>query len=398
MAHNMRIIRFEHIKDVKREMELIGSDPGGIERMAEKAVHRAIKVEKVNVKAANILKQTMLAKGGEASVHRGVADFSAEYSDVLLLGTIRQFQNAIGQLSLQPWGLRGIARQLSELLAQDGANSRCYQWGEKQLELGKKTLVMGVLNVTPDSFSDGGKYNDLSLAVEHAHKMVEDGADIIDLGGESTRPYGGNKPISAEEETARVLPILERLVKELPVPVSLDTYKAETAREALKIGVHMINDVWGLQKDPDMASVVEEYKVPVIVMHNKTEPGYRDLLGEITAFLRQSIQIAEAVGIPKNNVIIDPGIGFAKTRVDNLVVMRRLKELQALGCPVLLGTSRKAFIGSTLDLPPEERVEGTAATVAFGIANGADIVRVHDVKEMVRVARMTDALLREEVD
>jgi dihydropteroate synthase len=258
---------------------------------------------------------------------------------------------------------------------------------------------MGIVNVTPDSFSDGGCYRQVEAAVRHAHRLVADGADIIDIGGESTRPYGNNQPVTAQEEMDRVLPVLERLIREIGVPISLDTYKPATAEAALKMGVHMINDVWGLQQDVAMATVVAKYQVPLIVMHNQEQPGYQDLLKEVNQFLLKSIRIAEQAGIAKENIIIDPGIGFGKTRTDNIKLIRHLRLLEELDCPILLGTSRKAFIGTTLGgLPPAERVEGTAATVAIGIANGADIVRVHDVKEMVRVARMTDALIREELE
>lgn len=399
MDYNARILRLEGLQAVEREMVSIGCDDAGIKIMAAKAIHHAVKLDKVNIKAANLLKQTMLSKGGEAAVSKGVADFSAEYSDVLLLGTVRQLRAVIDQLSQQPWGAPAIAHELRQLLANEAGNlRRSYRWGEKRLELGNKTAVMGILNITPDSFSDGGHYRTLTEAVEHAHRMVEGGADIIDIGGESTRPYGNNQPPSADEEMERVLPVLERLIGELSVPISLDTYKVATAQAALKMGVNIINDVWGLQQDPAMALLIAKYKVPVIVMHNQLAPGYRDLMGEIACFLHRSMQIAEKAGIKQDNIIVDPGIGFAKTRADNLTIMRRLKELRALGCPILLGTSRKAFIGKTLDLPVNDRVEGTAATIAVGIANGADIVRVHDVKEMARVARMTDALIREEVD
>jgi dihydropteroate synthase len=258
---------------------------------------------------------------------------------------------------------------------------------------------MGIVNVTPDSFSDGGCYRQVEAAVRHAHRLVADGADIIDIGGESTRPYGNNQPVTAQEEMDRVLPVLERLIREIGVPISLDTYKPATAEAALKMGVHMINDVWGLQQDAAMAAVVAKYQVPLIVMHNQEQPGYQDLLKEVNQFLLESIRIAEQAGIAKENIIIDPGIGFGKTRTDNIKLIRHLRLLEELDCPILLGTSRKAFIGTTLGgLPPAERVEGTAATVAIGIANGAAIVRVHDVKEMVRVARMTDALIREELE
>jgi dihydropteroate synthase len=258
---------------------------------------------------------------------------------------------------------------------------------------------MGIVNVTPDSFSDGGCFRQMDAAVKQAHKLVADGADIIDIGGESTRPYGNNEPITAQEEMDRVLPVLERLIREIPVPISLDTYKPATAKAALEMGVHMINDVWGLQKDATMAEVVAKYQVPLVIMHNKEQPGYQDLLGEVNGFLLESIRIAEQAGIDRKNIIVDPGIGFGKTRADNLNLIRHLRQMEVLGCPILLGTSRKAFIGTTLGgLPPADRVEGTAATVAVGIANGADIIRVHDVKEMSRVARMTDALVREELE
>ena len=269
--------------------------------------------------------------------------------------------------------------------------------GNFELPIGKKTLIMGILNVTPDSFSDGGRFYRIDDALRQAEKMVADGADIIDIGGESTRPYGNSKPVSAEEEMERILPVIEVLVKELPVPISVDTYKARTAEAALRLGAGIINDVWGLQGDKEMAGVVAKYGAPVMVMHNQDQPGYTNLMAEIVAFLARSIDIAAEAGIPKERVIVDPGIGFGKTRADNIMVIRCLRQLEALGCPILLATSRKTFIGTTLNLPPTERVEGTAATVAIGIANGADIVRVHDVKEMSRVAKMADALVREEL-
>jgi len=278
-------------------------------------------------------------------------------------------------------------------------NLRTYRWGDRELKLGERTLVMGIVNVTPDSFSDGGCFRQMDAAVKQAHKLVADGADIIDIGGESTRPYGNNQAITAQEEMDRVLPVLERLIREIPVPISLDTYKPATAKAALEMGVHMINDVWGLQKDAAMAEVVANYQVPLVIMHNKEQPGYQDLLGEVNGFLLESIRIAEQAGIDRKNIIVDPGIGFGKTRADNLKLIRHLRQMEVLGCPILLGTSRKAFIGTTLGgLPPADRIEGTAATVAVGIANGADIIRVHDVKEMSRVARMTDALVREELE
>jgi len=267
-----------------------------------------------------------------------------------------------------------------------------FKYGKYKLEMGKKTYIMGILNVTPDSFSDGGKYDNLESAVKRAREMVLEGADMIDVGGESTRP--GFEAVDAEIEMNRVIPVVERLVKELDVPVSVDTSKSSVAEKALQAGAHIINDIWGLQKDPLMAEVVAKYGAGVIVMHNKDEKVYQDLMGDILKFLGRSVEIAEKAGINRSNIVIDPGIGFGKTHEHNLEAIRRLNELKILNLPILLGTSRKSVIGNVLGLPVNERVEGTAATVAIGIANGADIVRVHDVKEMKRVAMMADAIIR----
>lgn len=266
--------------------------------------------------------------------------------------------------------------------------------GRYRLPLGRRTLIMGILNVTPDSFTDGGKYNRLSAAVERACRMVEEGADIIDIGGESTRP--GYRGIGEAEEIARVLPVIEAL-KSSPhfsAPLSIDTHKAATARAALEAGVEMVNDIWGLKADPQLAGVVASYGVPICLMHNRSSTVYRDLVPEVIGELQESIGLAKAAGIADDNIIIDPGIGFGKDLEQNLAVMHRLADFRGLGYPLLLGTSRKSMIGKTLDLPPLERIEGTAATVAYGIVAGAEIVRVHDVIEMRRAVLMTDAMVR----
>lgn len=254
------------------------------------------------------------------------------------------------------------------------------------------TLVAGILNVTPDSFSDGGRFAAVTAAVARVHAMVDEGADWIDLGGESTRP--GHAPVGMDEELARVMPVLEAFAGELSRPISIDTTKAEVARRALRAGASIVNDQWGLQGDPAMAAVVAEFGAEVIVMHNRRDHEYDDLLGEIRAFLEQSVRIAESAGVPRERVIVDPGFGFGKTPAQNLELLRRLSELKELGQRILIGTSRKSMIGHVLaDTTPDDRLEGTAATVAVGIAFGADIVRVHDVRAMVRVARMTDAIM-----
>lgn len=265
--------------------------------------------------------------------------------------------------------------------------------GEYKLNLGTKTYIMGILNVTPDSFSDGGKFDKLDPAVEHAKEMLEQGADIIDIGAESTRP--GSKEVTAEEELERLLPIIGRLVDEVKAPISVDTYKAVVADQCLKSGAHMINDVWGLQRDREMAGVIAKYGVPVTIMHNQIGTEYKtDIMEEICRFLRDSISIAIEAGIKPENIILDPGIGFGKTPSQNMEVMDRLDELNYLGYPVLLGTSRKSMIGKILDLPPEQRVEGTVATSVMGAIKGVDIVRVHDVVENYRALKVTDAIVR----
>jgi len=270
--------------------------------------------------------------------------------------------------------------------------SQALRVGSREFLWGERTYVMGIINVTPDSFSGDGLGTDVDAALAHALRFQDEGADILDVGGESTRP--GHAPVDEDEELRRVIPLIERLAGSATTPISVDTYKASVARRALAAGATMVNDIWGLRRDPEMAGVVAEAGVPVVVMHNQEAPIYKDVVADVMAILRESLRRAEAAGIPREWVIVDPGIGFAKRPEHSLELLRRLGELRALGCPVLVGTSRKSSIGAVLGLPVEERLEGTAATVAIAIANGADIVRVHDVKAMVRVARMSDAIVR----
>ena len=252
---------------------------------------------------------------------------------------------------------------------------------------------MGIINLSPDSFSGDGLGSDSQAVVEQALRFQEEGADFLDVGAESTRP--GSTPIGAEEEIRRLTPALEALAPVATVPISVDTYKAEVARHALSSGATIINDVWGLKADSALAGVAAEYGAPLILMHNQEHRKYRDLLPEVMSSLSLSAKQASDAGVPYDNIVLDPGIGFGKTPDHNLEILKRLREFQSLGYPLLVGTSRKSTIGLVLDLPVEERLEGTAATVALAIAGGADIVRVHDVKEMVRVCRMSDAILRD---
>lgn len=271
---------------------------------------------------------------------------------------------------------------------------RHYHWKDgKSLTVGKRTLVMGVLNYTPDSFSDGGKWNNVDVALKHMEEMVADGADIIDIGAESSRP--GFTPISAAEEIARLETILPRLVAACPVPISVDTYKAETAEYAMSTGAHIMNDIWGLQYAPEpgkMAAVAAKYGVPVVVMHNQEGTEYDDIIEDMKRFFIRSAIIADQAGMSQDQIITDPGIGFGKDFDQNVYVMKHLQELTALPYPMLLGTSRKGFIGKILDLPVTERMEGTGTTCVAGVLAGCTIVRVHDVKPIVRMCKMVDAL------
>lgn len=259
------------------------------------------------------------------------------------------------------------------------------------LDFANETFVMGILNVTPDSFSDGGQFNTVEKAVEHAKQMVADGAKMIDIGGESTRP--GHTPITAEEEMNRILPVIRAIRAEVDVLLSVDTFKADVAKAAVEAGVHIINDIWGAKKDRAIAQVAADLNVPIILMHNRFDENYGDdFWVSAKADLEQSIQIAREAGVPDAHIWLDPGIGFAKTRAQDLQMMRELSKLSDMGYPVLLATSRKRVIGEVLDLPKEERMEGTGATCCYGVSNGCHMVRVHDVKPIARMMKMMDAL------
>jgi dihydropteroate synthase len=299
-----------------------------------------------------------------------------------------------------PWRTRApeVFEAIEDALTAYAAPARTILWGERALPLSARTHVMGIVNVTPDSFSDGGRYYDPPAAIRHGLQLVEEGADILDIGGESTRP--GADEVTTKEELSRVLPVIEGLAAN-GVPISIDTMKAEVARAALDAGASIVNDVSAGRADPDMFPLVAERRVPLVLMHMRgdprtmqKDPTYKDVVGDVFRFLAGRADAACNAGVSENHIIIDPGFGFGKTREHNLVLLRRLREFTSLGYPVLAGTSRKSFIGLTLDLPVEERLEGTAATVAMAVANGAAIIRVHDVAAMRRVAGMVEAVIR----
>ena len=265
--------------------------------------------------------------------------------------------------------------------------------GGKEFDLKKNTYIMGILNVTPDSFSDGGRYDGLDRAMEHARRMIREGVDIIDVGGESTRP--GHVQITEEEEIARVVPVIRKLKEEFDIPVSIDTYKSAVAAAAIEAGADLVNDIWGLKYDPEMAGLIARTGVACCLMHNRDNTEYQDFLADFMKDMRECVEIAKKAGIEDDKIILDPGVGFGKTYEMNLEIIDKLEIMKELGYPVLLGTSRKSVIGLTLDLPVEEREEGTMVTTVYGVHKGCEFVRVHDVEKNKRAIRMTRALMRE---
>jgi len=399
LPQNMQI-KLKEIKDEQQaaaELASLDCDPVGIALMRDKAVFRTIKIEGLRTKAANVLKQTFLGKGADAAVSRYTVGLDKEYTDVLIMATLQQYKSALPQLKLQPWGLKNLAAQLEDLLSGGIIfPHRHYQWKDRELVIEPEhSLVMGILNITPDSFSDGGKYNTMETALARLEQMQKDGADIIDIGAESTRPYAGGKKITAQEEMERLLPMLEKLLPKCSVPVSIDTYKAQTAEAALSAGAHIINDVWGLQYDNgEMAEVAAKYDVPVIAMHNKASVDYPlGIMEDMHEFFCRTIAIGGEKGIKREKLILDPGVGFAKDLEHNLEIMKELDQLKIFGCPILLAISRKRFIGDILSLPADDRVEGTIAASLLGRMKGAQIHRVHDVREVKRALKMMDAMI-----
>lgn len=398
MSKLARVISIENTDSAEREMLGVGADRAGIAIMSPKAVFRAVKVESISVTSANILKQDMLSGGGEAATSYGTIDHSDKTTDVLLFGTLAQYARLFERLKLQQFGLPGLAEEIrTSLYASDSVPAPI-----SGMEFGKRTFIMGILNVTPDSFSDGGKYLPEDIAAGRAKEMLDEGADIVDIGGESTRP--GADEVSAEEEIGRILPVIKKIANSPHRPIiSVDTRKSQVAEAALKAGASIVNDVSGLSFDPKMPEVLAAYNAPVVIMHSKgdpktmqDDPRYDDLMSEILSFFEDRIKTACKAGVKEHNIIIDPGIGFGKTLEHNLEILRRLEELRCLGRPVCLGTSRKSFIGKLLGQEdPLQRDGGTAATISLAISKKVDIIRVHNVQIARQTAVISDKIIRE---
>jgi len=400
MFAHLRVIRNE--EDARKEMEAIGVEEGGIKIMAPKSIHHCIKFYGLEPQDAIILKQDMLAAGGDVAISQYAIPPHGKRTDALVIGTKTQLRILSKKVGMQYERLEEVGKKISELI-ENTKKTHEIDIGKK-LRTGKRTLIMGILNVTPDSFYDGGKYNSVESALERARTMVEEGADIIDVGGESSRP--GSLPVSKDEELKRVLPVIKAISDELDVPISVDTYRAEVAEEAIKAGAVMVNDITALRGDDGMAKVVSEHGVPICLMHMKgtpqnmqKNPHYGDVMAEIARFLYERAEYAMAEGIDERNIILDPGIGFGKRTgegiEDNCEIIARLAELKSLGFPVLIGASRKTFIGNLSNTETDERMEGSLGAEAMAIANGADILRVHDVKETKRMAMVVDRIVRQ---
>ena len=396
-------IRYLHLTSEKEALDALKGadvDPYGIQAMLPKMFHLNIVLDGLECRVANIIKQEMLSLGGDAAVARGTVACSVARSDVILMGTLKQMQRFAEKISAQPFGLGAISERLREILKNVFADSFLLRTPRREIILGERTLIMGIINVTPDSFSDGGRFDSPEKAVEEGIRMAEEGADILDIGGESTRP--GSDPVSPEEEMRRVIPVIRALALRTDLPLSVDTMKASVARKALAEGAEIVNDVSAMGSDEAMAKVVADTGAAVVLMHMRGMPksmqagdlAYHSLRGEIIAYLRKGIERAGDVGIDPTQIMVDPGLGFGKTAADNMRLIRYLREFRILGRPVLVGASRKAFIGRVTGGTPVERDEGTAAAVTAAILNGGQVIRVHDVPMMKKVATMADALLR----
>lgn len=398
--YNARIIAVRSYEDVQRELESLGMDHESAKEHCYDGLFHHLKLERVERNTATLLREIVTTLGGKIFSILNCKETQPENKvGVLIIGTGSFFRSLMASLPSSPTPLRALSRELAPALSYILEECRLtLEVKERKIDFSSKTYIMGILNVTLDSFTDGGEFFDQEKAIAHALEMVKEGADIIDLGGESTRP--GAKPVETEEELRRVIPVIKAIAKETEVMLSIDTTKAKVAEEALLAGADIINDVSALQFDPEMALLVAKAGVPVVLMHMRGTPKtmqsnihYDDLIAEIVIFLRERISIAEEAGIEREKIIIDPGIGFGKSKErDNFTILRNLEEFKSLGRPILVGPSRKAFLGHLLQLAVKEREEATAAAVAVAIMNGANILRVHDVKKMKRVAQVVDTI------
>ncbi|MCM8816023.1 MAG: dihydropteroate synthase [Candidatus Omnitrophica bacterium] len=392
-------IRILSPSTIIKEFQRIDVHPEGICLMEPKTRHYCVKISNVNIKQANVIKQEALAVGADAAVPYAVLNLEDKPVDVILMGTFKQYEKLAKKLKKQFFGLKEIGRYIIETISHYENVPSIFAISKKTIKI-RDFMIMGILNITPDSFSDGGKYyGDVSLAVDRAVEMEQQGASIIDIGGESSRP--GAQSIDEQQEIKRVVPVIKAVRKKVKCLISCDTSRTSVAQMAIEEGADIINDIYALRRDKKICKLVAEKKCGVVLMHMKgtpttmqENPHYDDLIGEISEFFRERIEFALENGVKKERIIIDPGIGFGKRVIDNLEIIHRLRELTCFGLPILLGTSRKSFIGKLAgDVLPQERLAGTIASCVAGYLAGARIFRVHDVKEVNQALKIASGIL-----
>ncbi|MHB1254078.1 MAG: dihydropteroate synthase [Candidatus Humimicrobiaceae bacterium] len=399
MEYKIRQIFINNKEEAYDEFKKIGSTAEGAKIMSDKFINFVIRVDGVESKAVNILKQEMLARNGDVVVPRNALYSSGEKSDVIIFGTKKNIRSLIDKIKLQPFGLKAMSLGLEEFLNSLGKNKSksILKIGKKDFDLKNETVIMGIINTTPDSFFDGGKYLKFKDACERADKIVKEGAHIIDVGGMSTRP--GSKPVNIKEELERTISLINYIKKNHDILVSIDTCRSEVAESAIKEGADIINDISGLMLDEKMKQVAAQSGANLILMHMKgtpenmqNDPVYDDVIGEIYDFFRIQTKIALSAGVSQENIIIDPGLGFGKTPEHNFEIIKKLSDFKSLGYPIMAGASRKSFTGLLLKLLPEDRLEGSLAAAVLCVLNGASILRVHDIRETIRAIKIVKAI------
>ncbi len=385
-------------REIASQFKSLAVHPEGIDIMDKKAVFYTFKIKSLSSPAANILKQEALAAGAELATAWSVIKDPDTITDALLMGTYRQLEIISDKIMSQQFGLSAVAGELRTAITNLFRRHPVLKYKDSSLDFMNGPKLMGILNVTPDSFSDGGKFFSTEAAVEHGLKLCEDGADILDIGGESTKP--GNESISPEEEKRRVIPVIKQLRDKIKIPISIDTMKADVAAGALENGADIVNDVSAMGFDRAMPGVVKKYRAGVILMHMKGTPGtmqinpeYNDVIGEILSYLEQRADYAVQAGIDKEHIALDPGIGFGKTTEHNLLILKDIKAFAALGFPVLAGASRKSFIGKLTGTDMRERLPGSLASALWAASQGVDIIRVHDIKETKQALLMINHIM-----
>jgi dihydropteroate synthase len=393
----IKIINIKNKSQIVKILKEIGVYSEGISLMENKFISYCIYLDNISNQAANILKQDMLSIGGDVAVHQDVVKYKQGNNPCVVIGTEKQMFQLITKMTIQPYGLKVLSKEIRDVLQSYTKKEWSMVFKDKKT-IFKKPLIMGILNITPDSFYDGGKYNDPDKAVAQALLMVNEGADIIDIGGESSRPF--SKPVSVKEEINRIIPIIRNIRRKSKILISIDTYKSETAKAALDEGADIINDISALRFDKRMVDVAVKYKAPVILMHMKGDPltmqknpEYGNVVDEIIKFLDERIKYCLNEGMNKNSIIIDPGIGFGKTTSHNFQILKHIDEFHSLGYPLLLGVSRKSLIGSVTGRETIDRLAGTISLLTYCLLNRTNIVRVHDVKETVDIIKITEELM-----